>query len=368
MARILRAEYVPPSTLRVVVDLEALEELFGPRSDEVAEMLAGRVASSCLGGAAGVRRGYSHLVVEGSGGGMEYGFLERCVEEVEREFVSSRGVVEHYVLVFSSIGEMLPFGYVSYCPVDEWSRGVVYRVAGLAAHSLRRGGLECVSYGRRVVCHEGGASLPSSLEAETLLGVTRWSRCGWGYAVFDESVGRRLAGRFVSFALRDALRGRGFVVRGSGFYEAVPVYERGDVRVRRGAGFMVRVGEEGVVRLFLSPRFSIESTPLFECGEEVVGARVRSDLLDVAGWVSGCSGGGFLVDIGGYEVEVPAGRLWRVYGMEDLKRMGVAGEVLRRTRIGPWEAVQLARRYVRALGELEAAGSVFSFGDSPLPV
>ena len=361
-------EFVPPSTLRAVVRLGILEEALGERGEAAGELLASRVASTCFGGRARIERGYSHIVVEGEGGGSDYGFLERCVEELEREFLGERGVVEHYVLMFPSRDELAPFKYSAYCLEGQFSRGIVHRVVGLAAHALRGEGLECVSFGRRVVCYEEGASLREKFEVETLLGRVVLVRCGEGFVVFDEEKGRSLAARFVSFALRDAFRSRGFRVWRSSFFEGVPVFTGGGVVLRRGASFMVRVSWEGVVRVFLSPRFSVEGPPLYEYSEELLGARVKSELLDVSGVIRGFKDGVFLVDIGGYVVEVEAGRLRRVYGMAELEEMGVAGEVLSRTRLGPRAAVRLAKRYMGLLGAVEVAGDRLAFVDEPVPV
>ena len=368
MARLLRAVFEPPSGLLVRIDLEALEKVFGPGGDRLGGELAGLVAARCFGGDAAVEEGVAYISVRGVGGGEDYGFLERCVEEVERGFLSDRGVVGHYVLVYPSREPLDPFEYALYRVEGAPSRGVLYRAAGLAAHALRRGGLECVSYGRRVACHSEGVEPAESLGVDTVLGGLGLVLAGRDYAYYGEERGRRIAARFVSFALRDAARLRGYRVEGNGVFEGAPVYERGDLVVRRGVSFMVRVSGEGYVRLFLSPKFRVESLPLLEFSEGLVGARVVCDELDAVGVVRGFEGGFFLVESGGYVFRVKPGSLRRLFGLGELEEMGILGEVAPRIRVGPRGALALARRFVEGLGAFEAAGSRVVFEGEPLPV
>lgn len=369
MARMLAAVYIPSGTVRAVINLQELEKLFGAGSEEFGEMLAQKIVSACFGGEARVERGYSFIAVERRGGGGDmYGFLERCLEEIERELLSERGRVEHYVLMFASENRLEPFRYSTYCLSTSLSRGVVHRAVGLAAHSLRKGGADCVSFGRRVVCYSGGVELPESLSVDTILGGLELERCGEGFAEFGERVGRLLAARFFNFSLRDLFRSRGFLVRGNSVFERAPILELEGVLVRRGASFMSRVSEEGVVRLFVSPKYSIESPPLYEYSEDMAGSRVKSEELDVAGVLRGFEDGKFLVEVGGQVFRIGVGGLWRVYGFDDLEGMGVLEEVLSATRVGPGRVLELMKRYVSLIGPVEVAGTRLVFDEEPVPV
>lgn len=368
MARILSAVYTR-GTVRAVINLQELEKVFGARSDDFGEMLAQKIVSKCFGGDARVGMGYSFIAVERRGeSGEMYGFLERCLQDIERELLSDRGRVEHYVLMFASANSLEPFDYSVYCLSTSLSRGVVHRAVGLAAHSLRREGVECVSFGRRVVCYSGGVELPDRIVVETVLGELALERCGDGFADFWGRKGRLLGARFFNFSLRDLFRSKGFFVRGNGVFEKTPVLELEDVVVRRGFSFMSRVSEEGVVRFFVSPKFSVESPPLYEYSGNLTGVRVKSEELDVAGVLRGFEDGKFLVDVDGYVFRIGVGELWRVYSFDDLEQMGVLEEVLSATRLGPQRVLELMRGYVSLIDFIEVAGSSIVFETEPLPV
>ncbi len=366
MARIFKV--VLASYLRVIIDLSALEDIYGSRSDQYAEKLAERIKEECFRGEAEIRFTPSYVAVEAKRIPELYGFIQRCVENIEHKILATRGLTSHIIALYRSKNSLQPFDYTSYQLITEVPESIKYRAVALSADTLRRGGYECTPYGSTIVCYFEEVFPPTELRAETVFGETIFKIRDRGKAVFSERKGRDIARRFFNSAIREKLRNAGFIVYGQSIFEKRNVFKSEDIVVKPGFRYTSRVDESGYIYLYISPKFSIESPPLYDFKEDLVGSLARTVDTGLTGRIKGFEGNNFLVDIQGVTCRVKPGYLTLIYSMDELQRIGLSRDLLSTMRLGPKKLLDYSNKYIRAVSGVEVTGTVVEFEDNPLSV
>ncbi len=399
----------------VIVDYAALHELIGLkglRLDEASRAVVSRLIESCLGRYSIVKRQsvlYMEVLCRGASR-YDYGVIERCVEEYERDLRSRFGVKRHVFFTFFTDKPLIDVEVALYRVSEALSKP--YEVLGRLCRVIARdyGHLaERLSKNQLVFPISGGEELPESLSFN-VNGLTV-NLIYNGVKRLDPSDSREAdcLKRLLSRALKMNLRSKGYVVKGQRAYWRDPAIEDEKVEVKRGFEFSVMVFSDGSAALALSPRsevssrftlwdeygrsydslvrssrdlhgraakriydeatiriLRIEETKIYEASEQMMSVLDRYGSLGILRGLQVSMDEPIVVGLlRGEEVREAPSMLKLIYTLRDLKKMGVTNRVVRFLHSPPQVWLEAARDFIRSIGFIDLGSEAIRFVDEP---
>ena len=405
MKKILKTSY--SAGIEVVIDILSFEEIVGKRVYELLPQLIEKVIEECFietgVGRPDIEEGVQYIRLFKRAPRSLYGYVESKADFLEKRIYARFATLDFVATAFKALEPLKGFNIANYVVKELEGRdrspegyrltarlvNILYYKIGLPVSEL--------GYGRIGLAIED--------EPEEELSVVVREKYTLKLVdvkpvdpVRDSSFLQKLVNRLI----REKLRILGFKVQGQTVYEKYSLIETGKVEVLPGFEFQTYIGSDGKPVLFLSPKHLVSSTKtlweeygsmeaLLKAKEELLGIMVRRVIDNVTFMVEevlpvkaceplpdGTIVAKFyeeqvssdepviVVSRGGAKSYAVPSILKRVYDMKALAKLGLAKEVLKKTRIRPSEWVERASKIVEELGVLEKHPVTVIFSPKPL--